>query len=142
MIPNLIGGHHGTEAYQYEQKRRNSHNTVSKYLKEDPVAPVAVETVAPFSWDDAIADHEVKGTPLLVLCEEFKENDKMPWSYSYFWKQFQKRCSSSRLVTMIPHHPPGEKVEIDYADGIDILDPVSGELVKTHLFVGALCNSR
>lgn len=119
-----------------------SRNTVSKYLKEEAQPSTAPEELSLFSWDDTIADHEVKGTPLLVLWEELKENDKMPWSYSYFWKQFQKRCSSSRPVTMIRHHPLGEKVEIDYADGIDILDPVTGELVKTHLFVGALCNSR
>ena len=37
---------------------------------------------------------------------------------------------------------PGERCEVDYCDGIDILDPVSGEIVKTHLFVGALCFSR
>jgi hypothetical protein len=43
---------------------------------------------------------------------------------------------------MVRVFKPGERCEIDYCDGIDILDPVSGEIKTTELFVGVLCQSR
>jgi len=43
---------------------------------------------------------------------------------------------------MIKHFSPGERAEIDYCDGIDILDAATGEIVSTQLFVGVLCKSR
>jgi transposase len=118
-----------------------SRKTVRKYLTEQPPV-LAVESEQRFSWEEIITDHQVNDVPIQVLWEELKENDKTSWSYSYFWKQFQKKAPSSSPVTMIRHHVSGERAEIDYCDGIDILDPVTGELAKTHLFVGVLCRSR
>jgi len=118
-----------------------SRKTVRKYLTEQPTV-LAVESELRFSWEEIITDHQVNDVPIQVLWEELKENDKTSWSYSYFWKQFQKKAPSSSPVTMIRHHVSGERAEIDYCDGIDILDPVTGELAKTHLFVGVLCRSR
>jgi hypothetical protein len=43
---------------------------------------------------------------------------------------------------MIRHFSPGDRIEIDYCDGLEILDPASGEILKTQLFVGVLCFSR
>ena len=36
------------------------------------------------------------------------------------------------------NHKPGEKTFVDYADGIDIYETETGEVVKTQLFVGTL----
>lgn len=118
-----------------------SRKTVRKYL-DDSLVPLVPSSKFLFSWEEIIREHQVNDVPLLILWEELKNDNKTNWSYSYFWKQFQKHCPSSKEVTMIRHHISGEKAEIDYCDGIDILDPVTGELVKTHLFVGVLCRSR
>lgn len=120
---------------------RMSRKTVRKYLVEAS-STKAPEAQILFSWDDVLREHQMNDVPLQILWEELKEEGKISWSYSYFWKQFQKNCPSSKEVTMIRHHPSGERVEIDYCDGIDILDLVSGEITKTHLFVGVLCRSR
>lgn len=34
---------------------------------------------------------------------------------------------------------PGERIEVDYSDGIEILGPVTGRIQKTCLFIGSLC---
>ena len=39
---------------------------------------------------------------------------------------------------MRQHHRPGKKSFVDYCDGLKIVDSVSGELIPTQLFFGAL----
>jgi transposase len=118
-----------------------SRKTVRKYLQEvqEPQPP---ESSINFTWDEIVKEHTLGDVPLLVLWEELKESEKTDWSYSYFWKQYQKHCPSEREATMVRNHVPGERAEIDYCDGIDILDLATGEITKTHLFVGVLCRSR
>ncbi len=41
-------------------------------------------------------------------------------------------------VTIPLTHKPGEKAQIDYCDGIDIIDPVTCKITKTQLFTGVL----
>lgn len=119
----------------------SSRKTVRKYLSEtQPVLVPEVQIL--FSWEEIIRENQVNDVPLQILWEEMKDSGKTTWSYSYFWKQYQKHCPSSKEVTMIRHHPSGERAEIDYCDGIDILDLATGEITKTHLFVGVLCRSR
>jgi len=119
----------------------SSRKTVRKYLNETPQTPPP-EVQQLFTWDEIIREHQVNDVSLLILWEELKDEGKTTWSYSYFWKQYQKYCPSSKEVTMIRHHVSGERAEIDYCDGIDILDLATGEITKTHLFVGVLCRSR
>lgn len=118
-----------------------SRKTVKKYLSEIPKV-LAPEVKQIFSWDEIIKDYTLNDVPLQILWEELKESGKTTWSYSYFWKQYQKHCPTSKEVTMIRSHISGERAEIDYCDGIDILDLATGEITKTHLFVGVLCRSR
>lgn len=119
----------------------SSRKTVRKYLNETPQAP-APEVQMHFTWDEIIRENQVNDVPLQLLWDELKDAGKTSWSYSYFWKQYQKYCPSSKEVTMIRHHVSGERAEIDYCDGIDILDLATGEITRTHLFVGVLCRSR
>jgi transposase len=69
------------------------------------------------------------------------ETNQTRVQYAGFWKQVQKKISLTE-ATMVRIFKPGERAEIDYADGIEILDPVRGELRKTEFFVGVLCRSR
>ena len=83
----------------------------------------------------------LKGVPLNVLHEELFEAGKITILYNGFWRQVKKRLDLSE-ATMVRIFKPGERIEIDYADGIEILDPVTGEIQKTQFFVGVLCQSR
>lgn len=129
-------------------------NTVSKYIEEfsaetNPnqatsvlptilVGPVA--WTANIDWENVRSEY-LSGVPLNVIHEELFDNQKLSVQYPGFWKQAQKRISLTE-ATMVRIFKPGERTEIDYADGIEILDPVTGEIRKTQFFVGVLCHSR
>lgn len=123
-------------------------NTVSKYLDEATSVIAAATEVAPIeaSWSRDVDWEKVRieylsGVPLNIIHEELFENKKVPVQYPGFWKQAKKRIALTE-ATMVRIFKPGERIEIDYADGIEILDPVTCELRKTELFVGVLCHSR
>jgi len=95
---------------------------------------------ASLDWK-AIHDEVVKGVPFQVLWEESYEAKRIPVQYNGFWKQYQKRYPHLPL-SMHRVFAPGSRTEIDYCDGIDLLNPATGELEKTEFFVGVLCHSR
>lgn len=41
-------------------------------------------------------------------------------------------------MTIKLHHNPGEKAQIDFCDGIELVNPRTNEATKTHLFVTVL----
>jgi transposase len=126
-------------------------NTVNKYVEQikhpdflnfkTPAstieAPIWTKEI---DWEN-IRSEFLKGVPLNVLHEELYDAGKISILYNGFWRQVKKRLSLSE-VTMVRIFKPGDRAEIDYADGIEILDPVTGEIQKTQLFVGVLCHSR
>jgi transposase len=123
-----------------------SRKTIKKYLKEQGEAQANQRIETPLwaielDWDEINKDHAVNGVPLNVLWEERNEEGKIPVQYPGFWKQYHKRFPDLPK-TMVRFFEPGSRVEIDYCDGINIVNPATGELTKTHLFSGVLCNSR
>lgn len=122
-----------------------SRNTVKRCLATQvsaitPSPPEPPAWVKELNWEELHEEHS-KGVPLQVLWEEKCSSGNVPVNYSGFWKQFTKRYPDLP-VSMVRIHRPGERAEIDYADGIDILDPVTGEVYSTNLFLGVLCYSR
>ena len=83
----------------------------------------------------------ISGVSLNVIHEELVAENKVTVQYPGFWKQVQKFANLSE-ATMVRVFKPGERSEIDYADGIDIMDPATGEVRSTEFFVGVLCHSR
>lgn len=123
-------------------------NTINKYVEKFKNEKLfsSLETKPPISWCAEIDWEKVRleylgGVCLNVIYEELVERKKVQVQYAGFWKQAQKRISLTE-ATMVRIFKPGERTEIDYADGIEILDPVTGELRKTQFFVGVLCHSR
>ena len=126
-------------------------NTVNKYVeqvkqpdflnfKNDSFVAEAPAWTKEIDWED-IRSEFLKGVPLNILHEELYDAGKISLHYSGFWKQVKKRLCLSE-VTMVRIFKPGDRTEIDYADGIEIIDPATGEIQKTQLFVGVLCHSR
>lgn len=121
-----------------------SRNTVRKYLSGQQNIEVPYhypQWVIDLDWDEIYREF-LQGVPLNVLWEERSEGGKIPIQYPGFWKQFIRKYPSTKEATMVRRFSPGERVEIDYCDGIDILDASTGEVLSTQLFVGVLCYSR
>jgi transposase len=79
-------------------------------------------------------DHQVT---LALLWTEYKAEHPAGYQYSQFvdlYRRFEKKLS----VVLRQHHRAGEKVFVDFCDGITLIDPDSGEQIQTQLFVGAL----
>jgi transposase len=79
-----------------------------------------------------------------ILYEEQSEVIPLP-SYSSFCRILLKKAKKDhtpKISIKIPRSP-GESVETDYSgDSIDILNPATGEILKTELFVGTMsCSS-
>lgn len=62
-------------------------------------------------------------------------------SYVQFWRQFHKKYPELPTVTMRLTHVPGEKAFFDYTDGIDIVNPTTGEVCSTKLLCGVMAMS-
>ena len=62
-------------------------------------------------------------------------------SYVQFWRHFYKTYPDLPTVTMRLTHKPGEKCFFDYSEGIDIVNPSTGEVTSTSLFCGVMAMS-
>jgi transposase len=79
-------------------------------------------------------DHQVT---LALLWQEYKTEHPDGYQYSQFaalYRQFEKKLS----VVLRQAHRGGEKVFVDFCDGIALIDPHTGEHMPTQLFVAAL----
>ena len=80
-----------------------------------------------------------KGVTLQLLWQEYKQ-DHLGDGYQY--SQFCERYGRFRKkvdVVMRQNHRAGEKMFVDFSgDGIDIIDPATGEVSQAPLFVAAL----
>jgi transposase len=79
-------------------------------------------------------DHQVT---LALLWQEYKTEHPDGYQYSQFaalYRRFEKRLS----VVLRQAHRGGEKVFVDFCDGVYLIDPHTGQRVATQLFVGAL----
>jgi len=80
-----------------------------------------------------------KGVTLMLLWQEYRQNcPHTGYQYSQFcdlYRKFRKKVD----VSMRQNHRAGEKLFVDFSgDGIDIIDPKTGEVSQAELFVAAL----
>lgn len=120
-----------------------SRNTVRAYLRKDavPTCPDPVEKVCKTDWAkefdwESIAKERNCGVTAKQLYQEYAPQI----SYSQFGRYLAQICKKKRSSTAAPAlvHTPGEKTQVDYADGLLITDPRSGKKRKTQLFCGVL----
>ena len=71
---------------------------------------------------------------LFLLWEEYKQNDPEGYQYSQFCNLFRK-YSKKLNYSMRQEHKAGEKVFVDFAEGLNLVNPKTGELIPTRLFV-------
>lgn len=138
-ISRATGVHRNTiNKYVDQFKSEIAHSTCEQI--QGSVAEVESSWCASVDWEKVRSEY-LSGVSLNVIHAELLDQNQVQVQYSGFWKQLKKRLSLSE-ATMVRVFKPGERVEVDYADGIEILDPITGEVQKTQFFVGVLCHSR
>ena len=89
-------------------------------------------------WKTLILER-AKGVSVKILYEELGEVGVKYWT---FWATLKRLSLALNpelpKTTMRLKHNPGEKTYVDYGDGIEIVDPFTGEITKTWIFVGTL----
>lgn len=116
-----------------------SRRTVRKYLAPAPL--VAEKTGG--GWEEQIdweyVRQEVagKGTTIKQIGREVAPEVE----YVKFWRAYWEYASpiaSPSEVTIRLDHKPGEKVQVDFSDGVWLTDRASGKKTLTQLFLGVL----
>lgn len=118
--------------------------TVARYWNGSPEAFLQeMEWVALLNWD-YIIDQVEHGVPRKILYEELAKDNSLP-AYSNFCRHVSlhlKKKPVDPKITMKIFRQPGHSVEVDYSgDGLEIINPATGEITKCELFVGALTYS-
>jgi transposase len=120
-----------------------SRNTVRAHLRNHavPDPEEGSEKISTSDWAkgfdwEKIAKERNCGVTAKQLYQEYAPQV----SYSQFGRylvQVNKRKQSSTAAPALAHNP-GEKTQVDYADGLLVIDPRSGKKRKTQLFCGVL----
>jgi transposase len=83
---------------------------------------------------DELRNHRKLNLTLTQLWIEYKERYPEGYEYTQFCEHY-RRWLGKRDYVMRQTHRAGEKLFVDYADGLSIVDPQTGELIPTQLFV-------
>ena len=78
--------------------------------------------------------HRKFNLTLELLWQEYKEQHPEGYQYSQFCELY-RRYRAKLDYCMRQDHRGGEKLFVDYGEGLKLLDPQSGEAVSTELFV-------
>jgi transposase len=116
-----------------------SRQTVRKCNTEEADKFEAAGPGSAVDWDGAIDWDEVAkavtvGTTVKQLHAEYAPEV----SYTRFRRRLRVKKPLAPAVTIRLEHKPGERTQIDYCDGIAVVDRATGEVCKTHLFCGVL----
>lgn len=90
--------------------------------------------------DFALVHFELKKKHVtkMLLWQEYREQHPDGYQYSQFCEHYNQWADSLH-VTMRQHHRAGEKAFVDFSgDGIDIIDPRTGECQVAKLFIAVL----
>jgi transposase len=120
--------------------------TVRAYLAEDDPLKVCDKSSPPedaevglppwqnnVDWE-AVRKESARGVSVKVLWQEACPDV----DYVRFWRTLRRICPVRPEPVLRLQHKPGEKSQIDYTDGLELVDIKSGKKITTQLFVGVL----
>lgn len=101
--------------------------------------PDVVSAAASEAWHsslnwEAIGQLAARGVTVKQLHAEYAPEV----TYWRFWHQLRMAAPVAPEVTLRLVHKPGERAQVDYADGIGVVNAQTGEVTKTQLFLGTL----
>jgi len=113
----------------------------NKDSKEDEKSPCPDKVLRlPGHWSQAmdwekIHSEFLQGTSLTILHKELALTAVSYWTFN---REYNSQKPKTTNVTMRLIHNPGEKSFFDFADGIEIVNRETGELIKTQLLAAVL----
>jgi transposase len=132
-------GHTRSKVAELIQKNRE---TIRKYwnVNDEKQLSTAPEWALRIDWEEF--NKELKRASKKVLYRELKDTAQLP-SYQAFCEYLRKHSpTTAPEISLRIQRPPGASIEVDYSgDGIQILNPVTGEIYTAQLFVGSLSYS-
>ena len=84
--------------------------------------------------DEELRRHRRLNLTLDLLWQEYKEQHPDGYQYTQFVAHYH-RWRQKREVCLRQTHRYGEKVFVDFTDGLPVTDPKTGAPIPTHLFV-------
>jgi transposase len=133
--------------------RRLNKTNLSSWLLIDALTDAELESALGFTseavfakdktmpdWNYVHAELAKRHVTMSLLWTEYQESSDKASSYGYTqFCEHYRRWSKKLSVVMRQTHKAGEKTFIDYSgDSITLVDPKTGEQIKTELFVAAL----
>lgn len=128
-------GHNKSEVAQLTGINRETViNYWDKPVIEEADSPAWVNEI---DWD--YLNKEVLKVPKKILYAELKLSIQLP-SYQAFCEYLRKhKPQTPPEISIKIHRIPGSSIEVDYSgDGVQILNPATGEIFTAQLFVGSL----
>jgi transposase len=115
-----------------------SRQTIRRYQRPgasaaDLLDPHSVDWDAAIDWQ-TVSSERAKGANVKQLHQEFAPEV----TYGRFRRRLLAKLPPKVKPTLRLEHKPGEQAQVDYADGIPIIDRATGVSTKTHLFCGVL----
>jgi len=106
----------------------------ARLFPPDPPARAALP-LPDFAWiDEELRRHRRLNLTLDLLWHEYLERHPDGYQYAQFCKLYA-RWRGRQDYCMRQVHKGGEKLFVDYCDGLEVVDPATGELRKTQLFI-------
>lgn len=129
-----------------------SRQTVRKFGRErrerepQPMQDVTVALAPPHfdpedraPWEQAIDWAGVRATVTSGATIKQVHAEQAPEvSYTRFRRTLHRRATPPPAVALRITHQPGEKAQVDYCDGVAVVDAKTGEVRKTQFFCGVL----
>lgn len=100
--------------------------------------PPVASTVQKPDWQSLHQELSRKGMTLKLLWQEYQAQHSDGYGYSRFCSLYQEWAARLR-VSMRQVHKAGEKLFVDYSgQTMEVINPVSGEVMKAEIFVATL----
>ena len=122
-----------------------SRNTVRRVFRKNEEIKKSSEELKPAKqeWHSALNWEEIckkrgQGYTVQQLHKNYAANLASYWAFGRILK---KKMPKTTQIAIPMNYEPGRTVQIDYADGIDIVDPKTGKVTKTEFFCGVLPKS-
>lgn len=84
---------------------------------------------------DQLREHKDVNLTLMQLWFEYKERHAEGFQYTQFCEHY-RRWRGKLDYVMRQEHRAGDKMFVDFCDGLSLVNPETGELIGTQLFVG------
>lgn len=100
----------------------------------------SISSVEPFR--DKVEQWAAHDIPCRTIYQALKREYQYAGSYSSVYRFVQSIKPNQPQATMALDFAVGEAAQVDFGTGPELVDPETGEIVKTHFFLMTLCWSR